>query len=148
MKPKKNTVESTENPKQVEREEFFQLPRAEDLLPELRQGSAQQIGDLVTNLPYQMEGRFTMQASDDSMKGADIRRGDYMVIQRKNRYPEGSILVVQLGTKQLVRRYFPRGGRIHLQSDPPSKQIIIVERETPNFQILGQVIQIIREIKE
>lgn len=148
MKPKKNVVESTENSKQVEREEFFQLPRAEDLLPELRQEPAQQIGDLVINVPYQMEGRFTMQASDDSMKGADIRRGDYMVIQRKNRYLEGSILVVQLGTKQLVRRYFSRGGRIHLQSDPPSKQIIIVEKETPNFQILGQVIQIIREIKE
>lgn len=148
MKSKKNGVDSAENSKQVEREEFFQLPRAEDLLPELRQGQAQQIGDLVTNLPYQMEDRSTLQASDDSMKGADIRSGDYMVIQKKNRYPEGSILAVQLGTKQLVRRYFARGGRIHLQSDPPSKQIIIVEKQTPDFQILGQVIQIIREIKE
>lgn len=147
MKPKKNTAEFAENPRKPETEDFFQLPRAEYLLDELQQGHARQIGDLVTNPTHHLAHRFTLQANDDHMRGADIRNGDYMVIEKKSSYPEGSILAVQLGEKQLVRRYFRRGGRIHLQCDPASKQIIIVEEQTPDFQILGQVIQIIREIK-
>jgi len=147
MKTKKNTAGPVETPGKPETEEFFQLPRAEYLLDELQQGHGRQIGDLVTNPPHHLAHRFTLQANDDHMRGADIRNGDYMVIEKKSSYPEGSILAVQLGEKQLVRRYFRRGGRIHLQCDPTSKQIIIVEEQTPDFQILGQVIQIIREIK-
>lgn len=147
MKSKKNSAEFAEKSQKPATEEFFQLPRAEHLLDELQQGHVRQIGDLVTNPSHHLANRFTLQANDDHMIGADIRNGDYMVIEKKSDYPEGSILVVQLGEKQLVRRYFRRGGRLHLQCDPPAKPIIIVEEQTPDFQILGQVIQIIREIK-
>jgi SOS-response transcriptional repressor LexA len=147
MKSKKNTAEFAEKSEKPETEEFFQLPRAEHLLDELQQGHARQIGDLITNPPHHLAHRFTLQTNDDHMRGADIRNGDYIVIEKKSSYPEGSILAVKLGEKQLVRRYFRRGGRLHLQCDPPLKQIIIVEEQTPDFQILGQVIQVIREIK-
>jgi SOS-response transcriptional repressor LexA len=128
-------------------EEFFKLPRAEYLIENLRDGRIRQIGDLVTNSSRQLANRFTLEATDDDMKGADIRKGDYMVIEKKTSYMEGSIVAVQLGNRQIIRRYFRTSGRIHLQCDPPSKQIIVVEEHTPDFRILGQVIQIIREIK-
>jgi len=128
-------------------EEFFQLPRGEFLIEEVQSGRQRQIGDLVANTSRHMTNRFTLQVGDNCMKGADLREGDYVVINKKNYYEEGSILAVQLGNKQLIRRYFRTGGRIHLQCDPLSKQIIIVEEHTPDFRILGQVIQVIREIK-
>lgn len=128
-------------------EEFFRLPRAEFLVEEIQQDPGRHIGDLVNNSPHRLSHRFTMKAADNGMQGADIRAGDHLVVEKKNRYAEGTILAIRLGTRQLVRRYFHTGGRIHLQCDPPSKQIIIVEEHTPDFKILGQVIQIIREIR-
>ncbi len=127
-------------------EEFFRLPRAEFLVEEIQQDRGRHMGDLVNNSSHRLSHRFTMTAGDNCMQGADIRPGDHVVVEKRSRYAEGTILAVQLGNKQLVRRYFRTGGRIHLQCDPPSKQIIIVEEHTPDFQILGQVIQIIREI--
>jgi SOS-response transcriptional repressor LexA len=135
---------SNRNDEQPSHQEFFELPRAEYLVQDNPTG---QIGDLVTNPARQMMNRFAMQATDDHMKGADIQAGDYMVVEKKDSYQEGCILAVQLGNKQLVRRYLRSEGRIRLQCDPPSQQIIIVDQHTPDFQILGQVIQIIREIK-
>lgn len=128
-------------------QEFFRLPRAEFLIEELQNSRNQQIGDLVTNISRNIANRFTLQAEDNSMTGAGIRKGDYMVIEKKNDYTEGSILAVQLGNNKLVRRFFRAGNRIHLQCDPLSKQIIIVEEHIPDFHILGQVVQVIREIK-
>jgi SOS-response transcriptional repressor LexA len=128
-------------------EEFFRLPRGEFLIEEVQNSRYRQIGDLVTNTSRHMANRFTLQAGDNCMEGADLREGDYVVIEKKNHYEEGSILAVQLGNKQLIRRYFRAGGRIHLQCDPFSKQIIVVEEHTPDFRILGQVVQVIREIK-
>jgi SOS-response transcriptional repressor LexA len=133
--------------KQHTGEEYFQLPRAEYLVEEIEKGRARQIGDLVTNPSLQVEDRFTLQASDNLMKGADIQAGDYIVVKKQPDYPEGCILAVQMGKKQLIRRYFHAGSRIHLQCDPPSHQITIVEKHTPDFKILGQVFQVIREIK-
>lgn len=144
MKAKqKNKIEEA----QQERQEFFQLPRAEYLVEELQENRDRHIGDLVTNSSHRMSNRFTLEAGDNCMQGAGIRQGDHLVVEKKDRYGESSILAVQLGNRQLVRRYFHTGGRIQLQCDPPSKQIIIVEEHTPDFQILGQVIQIIREIR-
>ncbi len=145
MKARKN--ESSRPAAKQSDEEFFQLPRAEFLLEDLPENRHRSIGDLVTNPIQHLSHRFTLRAADNDMRGADIHSGDYIVVERKNNYPEGCILAVQLGNRQQVRRYSRVGGRIHLQCDPPSRQIIIVEEHTPQFQILGQVVQIIREIK-
>ncbi len=146
MKAKKNGKSERESAS-AGGEDFFRLPRAEDLLDELRESPNRNIGDLVSNPALHLPDRFTLQVSDNRMEGADIREGDYVVVQQQPGYPEGCILAVQLGERQLVRRYFRAGGRIQLHCDPPSRQVLIVESHTPGFRILGQVVQVIREIK-
>ena len=148
MKAKENSKKTEKSSAIQSREEFFKLPRAEYLIENLQDSRTRHIGDLVTNSSRQIANRFTLEAKDDCMTGADIRNGDHIVIEKKSSYTEGSIVAVRLGNKQIIRRYFRTSGRIHLQCDPPSKQIIVVEEHTPDFQILGQVIQIIREIKQ
>lgn len=128
-------------------EEFFQLPRAEFLVDEMQNTNLRHIGDLVANSPRRLSHRFTMKIDTNDMKGADIRADDYVVVEEQTIYPEGCILAVQLGNRQLIRRYSRARGRIHLLCDPPSGQIIIVEEHIPDFRILGQVVQVIREIR-
>ena len=146
MRLKRKNEEPSNKAVQSSGEEFFQLPRAEYLVEEVQKNHVQQISDLVTNPSLQMTNCFTLQVKDNHMKGADIQEGDYVVAEKQATYPEGCVLAVRLGNRQLVRRYFRTGGRIQLQCDPPSRQIIIVEDHTPDFQILGQVVHVIREI--
>ncbi len=127
-------------------EEFFRAPRAEFLLEELQESPHRQIGDLVTNPLLPGSGRLTIRVEDEAMKGADIRNGDFVVVEKRNSYEEGSILAVQLGNRRFVRRYFRAQKRIYLQGDPSTREVMIVEPHTPGFRILGQVVQIIREI--
>ncbi len=147
MKIRKKATRSGVNLKQKTGEEFFQLPRAEFLMEEVRENEIDQIGDLATNPSVHVSNRFTLLVMDNCMVGADIREGDYVVVEVQPGYPEGCLLAVQLGNQRLVRRYTRVEGRIHLHCDPPGKQVIIVEEHTPDFHILGQVVQVIREIK-
>lgn len=147
MKLKRKNPHSDKTDKTDTGEEFFRVPRAESLLSASEEPHVTDIGALATNPVVPMAGRQTLPVTDDKMQGADIRPGDYVVVQQQSGYPEGAILAVQLGDQQLIRRYFFRGGRIHLECDPTTNQIIIVEPHTPDFRILGQVTQIIREIK-
>jgi SOS-response transcriptional repressor LexA len=147
MKPKrKNEKPTAARPVQADHE-YFQLPRGEFLVDEMEEKNIRHIGDLITNPSHRLAGRSIIRIEDDSMEGADIRPGDHVAIEKQTYYPEGCILAVQLGRRQLVRRYFRTGGRIHLECEPPSNQVIIVEDHTPDFQILGQVVQVIREIR-
>jgi len=128
-------------------EEFVRLPRGEDLLSVSREMEVDHLEGFITNTTVRLPERRTLQVTDNSMSGADIRAGDFVIVQNRKDYSNGTIVAVQLGEQQLVRRYFYRSGRIHLECDPPQKQLLILEKNTPDFQILGQVIQIIREIK-
>jgi SOS-response transcriptional repressor LexA len=128
-------------------EEFVRLPRGEDLLSASREMEVEHLEGLITNPTVRSPERRTLQVTDNSMSGADIRAGDFVIVQNRKDYSDGTIVAVQLGDQQLIRRYFYRSGRIHLECDPPRNQLLIVEKNTPDFQILGQVIQIIREIK-
>ncbi len=147
MKLSRKNLGPDNNEPQHSNEEFFRVPRAEYLMEEMEEIRSRHLGDLVTNPTIQVSGRFTLKVNDDSMNGADIRGGDFVVVEEHEGYPEGCILAVQLGNRQLVRRYSRTGGRIKLQCDPPSRQILIVEDHTPDFRILGQVVQVIREIR-
>ncbi len=143
MKTKKQfAAEETTNGAQ----EFFQAPRAEFLLEEVRESSHRQVGDLVTNPLLHASDRRTIRVEDDLMTGADIRAGDFVVVEQRDRYEEGSIVAVKIGNRRFVRRYFRAQKRIYLQGDPPTREVMIVEPHTPGFRILGQVVQIIREI--
>ncbi len=142
--PNRKPAKQSAPPRPVE--EFFRLPRAEYLIEDLQSGATKNLGDWVQNQREESADRFTLAMEDDLMKGAGIQCGDYVVIHKERDFNEGDILAVQLGDKTIVRRYFRAAERIRLECDPASRQTIIVEKSTPGFQILGRVVQIIREI--
>ncbi|MFZ0390743.1 MAG: S24 family peptidase [Calditrichia bacterium] len=128
-------------------EECFRLPRAEFLVEAVQDNPERHLADLITNEPCCLSGRATLQVEDDAMQGAGMQAGDFVVVQEQDAYEYGSIVAVQLGNRTLVRRFSHAAGRHHLHCDPPSRQVLIVEEHTPDFRILGQVVQLIKEIK-
>ncbi|GAB4341009.1 MAG: hypothetical protein Kow0037_27280 [Calditrichia bacterium] len=144
MKLRKKTAPPQTEATAAGAEEFFRLPRAEFLVDAVENG---QIGEQVTNLSQRVANRFTVEVNDNHMSGAGIEAGDYVVVSRQPHYADGSIVAVQLGQQRLVRRLSRIGGRIYLHCDPESKQVIIVDEKAPDFKILGQVMQIIRQIQ-
>ncbi len=125
--------------------QFIQVPRGEFLIETLQQYQGRSLGDFVQNRVTHLPQRLTLLVTDDSMAGAGICHGDYVVVEN-GRYEEGDILAVQLGDKIAVRRYFRAARRIRLESVPPGRETIIVEVDTPGVTILGRVVQVVKEM--
>ncbi len=137
-----------EKKKQQTREEghqFIQVPRGEFLVETVRQSNGRSVGDFVRNLATEIADRLTLPVEDNSMAGAGIHSGDFVVVER-GKFSEGDILAVQLGEKVVVRRYFRAARRIRLESAPPGRETIIIEANTPGVTILGRVVQIVKEM--
>ena len=133
-------------PKASTGEEFFRIPRAEFLLENCSALKKRSLGELVVNASHNSPQRFTLPVEDNTMCGAGLHHGDVVVVQPRKEYQEGALLAFALGERVLIRRFFLNGKRVRLESDPPTGQTIIAELDTPGFQILGQVIQILREL--
>lgn len=122
-------------------EEFFRLPRLEDLLAEhgTRKG---RVDGMVINDLLQSTDRFSMAVGDDRMAGAGIRSGDHVVVSREATPRDGDIIAVQIGERRLVRRYFNASRRIRLETAEADAPVMIVDERTPGVTILGRVVQV------
>ncbi len=129
----------------AERHQFIEVPRGEFLVETVRQSRGHSLGDFVQNRSTRLADRLTLPVEDNSMAGAGIQAGDFVVVEN-GRYSEGDILAVQLGDKVVVRRYFRAARRIRLESAPPGRETIIIEADTPGVTILGRVVQVVKEM--
>ena len=124
-------------------EEFFRLPRMEDLLAEHRGD----LGARVVNNRIQSTERFSMAVGDNHMSRVGLSKGDNVVVQRQAQYDDGDIVAVRLGEKTTIRRYFRVLQRIRLETADPDAGTTIVDFTTPGFAILGKVVQVIRVLE-
>ncbi len=137
------TKQKSDSSKQ-KREEFFRLPRAESLLARRSEDAAGDIEKIVVNNRLELSDRFTINVEDNRMAEAGIHKGDFVVVQQKKNYPDGDIVVVKLGERMFIRRYFHSINRVRLECNTPDRQSMILDENTPGFSILGSVIQVIR----
>ena len=128
------------------REAFLRLPRVEFLLEQLDRRLKGGVGKMVTNPQMELTDRFSMAVPDNRMADVGICKGDYVVIQRRKKYLEGDVLAVRLGERVFIRRYFRSANRIRLECGTPDRQTMILDTDTPGFSILGNVVQVIREL--
>lgn len=127
-------------------EEFFKLPRAEFIVENIKDLAAGEIGKLVVNKRIELADRFCIEVTDNRMSAAGMRQGDHVIVERTPGYHDGDIVVVQLGERVFIRRYYRASRRIRLESQTPERQSMIIDAKTPGFRILGCVVQVIREI--
>ena len=99
----------------------------------------------LTDLFGQTEQLFALQVRGDSMIGAGIMQGDYVIVQKQETARPGEIVVACLNDEATVKYYQPRKDRVELVA-ANEKYAPIVVSEDSDFCILGTVRGVIRTL--
>lgn len=93
-------------------------------------------------LPVEMAGEntFILKVKGESMIGAGIFDGDYLVVRQQKTAENGDIVVALIGEDATVKRFFREKDGIRLQPDNPTMKPII----TKELTILGKAISLFR----
>ena len=89
---------------------------------------------------YTVENLFALKVCGDSMIGAGIFDGDYVIVERGDYAENGDIVVVMIEDEATVKTFYKENGRFRLQPENPEFAPIVVE----NLTLLGKVIADVR----
>jgi repressor LexA len=90
-------------------------------------------------LPRDMVGCgnvFAVKVAGDSMVGADIFDGDYVVIRQQNDAINGDVVAARLGDEGVLKTFRRTEGHVWLMPENPSYEPILGDR----YQIMGKVV--------
>jgi|SRR5688572_11280928 len=90
-------------------------------------------------------GLFALKVRGDSMVGAGILAGDYVIVKHQESAVKGDMVVAMIGDEATVKYYQPKGDRVELVPDNPAYEPIQV-RGDAEFKILGIVKGVIRTV--
>lgn len=85
---------------------------------------------------------FALTIRGDSMIGAGILHGDYVVVKKQPDANNGDIVVAMLSGDATVKRFFREQGRVRLQPENPAMRPIY----TNSVEILGKVVSVYRQL--
>lgn len=92
-------------------------------------------------------GCFAVRVHGESMIGAGIADGDYVVIRPQAEADSGQIVAVLIDGEATVKRFYRlRGGRIRLQPENPAVEPIFVHPRDRSIRILGRVVGLFRKL--
>lgn len=74
----------------------------------------------------------------DSMKGAGIKDGDVVVVDKSLPPWHNAVVVVQIGERLLLKRLHIRGSHLLLYADPPDEQPLLFN-EQADMEIWGTI---------
>lgn len=86
---------------------------------------------------------FMLKVRGDSMIGAGILDGDYVVVRQQSHAENGDIVVALLEDEATVKRFFREADHIRLQPENPSLAPI----RSTDVQILGKVVGVFRKVR-
>lgn len=91
-------------------------------------------------------GCFAVRVHGESMIGAGIMDGDYVVVRQQPTAENGQIVAVLIEGEATVKRFFgERGGRIRLQPENPAIEPMFIHPRSQSVQILGKVVGLFRK---
>jgi repressor LexA len=104
-------------------------------------------GSLSTNDLFEVDEKtFALQVEGDSMTGAGILPGDYVIVQSGVEVRNGSIAAVRIEDEATVKRVFLTKNQLRLKAENPEYEDIVVDRETGDFSVYGPVIGVMRRV--
>ena len=89
------------------------------------------------------ENSFVLSVKGESMIGAGIYDGDFIIVRKQNYADDGDIVVAMIEDSATVKRFFTEGKRIRLQPENPTMDPILVDE----CAILGKVTGLMRRIR-
>jgi repressor LexA len=88
------------------------------------------------------EGEFVLRVKGDSMVGAGIFEGDYVVVRPQETATDGEIVVALLEDEATVKRFFKEEDHVRLQPENDTLEPIL----SRNVQLLGRVVGVCRRV--
>jgi SOS-response transcriptional repressor LexA len=103
------------------------------------------LSELVSNFQNTDQYSISLEVLDDAMHKAGILQGDYLTIDLQVNPQDGDIIVVKLGERFFIRRFFLQQHLIRLETDDDYSSSLVIEDNTPGFQIIGKVTSLSRQ---
>jgi len=110
----------------------------------------QNIEDMV-QLPkgWAPAGAFLLKVQGNSMEGAHILDGDYVLVHPQETAANGAIVVALIGDEATVKRFFRTDHGITLQAENPKYKSIEIDRsDAASFKLVGRVMGVFRVMKK
>jgi repressor LexA len=94
-------------------------------------------------------GAFLLKVQGDSMEGAHILDGDYVLVHPRRAATSGEIVVALIGDEATVKRFYRSDGGITLKAENPKYKPIEIERnDATSFKVIGKVMGVLRVMKK
>jgi repressor LexA len=94
-------------------------------------------------------GAFLLKVQGNSMEGAHILDGDYVLVHPQQSAANGEIVVALIGDEATVKRFYQTDAGITLKAENPKYQPIEIERsEAESFKVVGRVMGVLRVMKK
>jgi repressor LexA len=104
-------------------------------------------GSLSTTSLFNADDRtFALKVEGESMMGAGILPGDYVIVDGDGRVRNGGIAAVRIGDEATVKRLFLKRGQVQLKAENPRYEDIVVDKNSPDFAIYGPVVGVMRKL--
>ena len=111
---------------------------------------AQENIDEMIQLPKEWApaGAFLLKVQGNSMEGAHILNGDYVLVHPQETAANGQIVVALIGEEATVKRFYRSERGITLKAENPKYAPIEIERsEAASFKLIGKVMGVLRVMK-
>jgi repressor LexA len=94
------------------------------------------------------EGAFLLKVQGNSMEGAHILNGDYVLVHPQQTAANGEIVVALIGDEATVKRFYRNEKGIILKAENPKfSPIEISARQAESFRLIGRVAGVLRVMK-
>ena len=94
-------------------------------------------------------GAFLLKVQGNSMEGAHILDGDYVLVHPQETALNGEIVVALIGEEATVKRFYLDDKGISLKAENPAYKPIEIERnEATAFKLVGKVMGVLRVMKK
>jgi len=100
---------------------------------------------------FKCDDAFLLKVVGESMIGAGIDDGDYVLVRSQRDANNAEIVVAMLGGEATVKRFFREDGVVILRPENPWMEQIVVkpdEEDEVEFCIVGKVISIIKRLEK
>jgi len=89
---------------------------------------------------------FSLRVKGDSMEGAHICEGDYVLVRAQETAEDGEIVVAVVDGDATVKRIRQRNGGIRLEPANPAYPPVEVPEDALSFRIAGKVVGVFRKL--
>ncbi len=88
---------------------------------------------------------FALKVQGDSMIGAGIVDGDYVLARRQHTAETGEIIVFIIGDEITVKRFDSKGDKVFLIPENEAYEVRSIRKNSPDLQIAGKVVGLMRK---